>query len=178
MHNLPRVLDQLDDTSDLADCQCFLRPSFGRRGGRHRAEFGEFDLILATLQGVYPAESKWLRSATGSCVVQLENKQVLRHQVFRWLRERWKPQVRWHDFVAEHADAFARDFNGKPLAPASSDLAQNIKWILDHLAAYPPIRFDVLIVFQRTQREVHVAHPFRVVQLPFMPIGPGLFFKL
>ncbi len=99
--HLPQLLEKLGDDTDLAECLRFYRPSFGRKGGQYGAEFGEFDAILATRRAVYPFESKWVRSATRSGLVTVKRRQVLRHQVFEWLRARWQPVMKWKDFATQ-----------------------------------------------------------------------------
>ena len=45
---LAEILSQLNDDANPEDCEVFYRPSFGRRAGKNRSEFGEFDAIIIT----------------------------------------------------------------------------------------------------------------------------------
>ena len=80
---LDLILEQLNDESNTEDCILFYRPSFGRRGGNKRAEFGEFDSILATPKTVFLIESKWGGSSelkNGTIALRFE--QIERHEIF------------------------------------------------------------------------------------------------
>ena len=57
-HELPFILQSLGDSVSPENCLIFYRPSFGRRGGNGRAEFGEFDFIMATEGSLYLGETK------------------------------------------------------------------------------------------------------------------------
>lgn len=52
-------MEPSDDFSAPSDCIAFYRPSFGRKGGNNRAEFGEFDAIIVSSKKIYLVESKW-----------------------------------------------------------------------------------------------------------------------
>jgi hypothetical protein len=52
------IMEQLDDTTPVEPIKVFLRPSFGRKGGASRAEFGEFGFILSTDTMIYLGETK------------------------------------------------------------------------------------------------------------------------
>ena len=56
---LNEILSQLKDKTDPEKCTVIYRPSFGRRGGLRRSEFGEFDTIIVTPEKAYLVESKW-----------------------------------------------------------------------------------------------------------------------
>ena len=93
---LDLILKQLGDSTDPADCLLIYRPSFGRRG-RKRAEFGEFDAIILTLETAYLVESKWDKSKMPNNVLQLDNVQIFRHEIFRWYHDNWKGGVLGQD---------------------------------------------------------------------------------
>ena len=57
-HRLSDVLRDFDIGWNEDDFRVIYRPSFGR-GGRTKANFGEFDAIIATSQHFLPVESKW-----------------------------------------------------------------------------------------------------------------------
>jgi hypothetical protein len=120
--HLDTVLRELEgpEHSRCEDCLLFFRPSFGRAGGLGRAEFGEFDAILATGKAVYLVESKWDGSGIlldGAVV--LEFRQILRHQIFGWILDMWRSQnpASWNDFATQNQNAFSEKLGGKPLAP-------------------------------------------------------------
>jgi hypothetical protein len=180
--HLPELLMKLGDDSKPEECLRFYRPSFGRRGGQDRAEFGEFDAILATCRAVYPFESKWIRSAVPAGLMEIEPQQVLRHRIFQWLRERWQAEMKWQDFVAAQQAAFQVAFH-KPLAPAGSSLADNIEYILNRLTAYPASTQHVVMAFYRDDcdKPEGVARcdaAFRLVAFPFTSINRGGLFLL
>jgi hypothetical protein len=51
---LPAILDALSDHSDPNKCRVLFRPSFGRSGGEHSSQFGEFD-FMAWERKVFPS---------------------------------------------------------------------------------------------------------------------------
>ena len=90
--HLSEILKELKDQTEPLDCLIFFRPSFGRRG-EGRAEFGEFDAILASSQNIYLIESKWgrlLRNRRDE--IALTSNQVLRHKSFSWYLRNWDAQ--------------------------------------------------------------------------------------
>ena len=90
---LSEILKDLHDQTEPSDCLIFFRPSFGRRGGRGRAEFGEFDAILASPQNIYLIESKWDNlSENKNEQIELIDEEVLRHKIFSWYLRNWDAQ--------------------------------------------------------------------------------------
>ncbi len=150
---LSDLLRLLNDQTAPADCSVLFRPSFGRRGGQTRAPFGEFDGILATRKRIYLIESKWIRSRIRDGTVKMKPNQVLRHQIFEWLWERWSVQRTWRDFVADFGADFSQEFNGKPLAPCGSALASNIEHVLNLLTEWPRTIEHILLAFYRDPRQ-------------------------
>ena len=57
-NKLDVILEALNDSSDPSTCQVFFRPSFGRSGGDKSPQFGEFDFIILSQNGLYLGESK------------------------------------------------------------------------------------------------------------------------
>ena len=105
-NGLTDMFKQLGDRSEPAEAIRFFRPSFGRRGplsdSTPRSEFGEFDAILGTTEGVYLIEAKW--SGSGELVgttIELRSEQKRRHQVFRTYLEEWRrqPPDNWQEFA-------------------------------------------------------------------------------
>lgn len=185
-HHLTTLLGLLGDDSKPEECLVFYRPSFGRGRGRRRdpAEFGEFDGILATRRAVYPVEAKWARSATRGGLIKVKPRQVLRHQIFEWLRGRWAAGTGWKDFAVRHEADFKSAFGGKPLAPIGSKaLGPNIEYILERLTAFPPAIRHLVLVFHRQDREkpLGVAPcgvPFELVPFRFEALNDGGLFAL
>ncbi len=150
-NRLEAVLDQLDDTSDPNAATIFYRPSFGRSGSndpaKPRAEFGEFDAIVATSESIYLIEAKWPSSSEvrGTKITVRQN-QILRHKIFAWhLAQYAKCKVPWERFVAKFDSAYRVVFPGKKLAPPESKLAGNIEFILRKLILFNTATKDVLL---------------------------------
>jgi hypothetical protein len=82
---------------ELQDVVRYYRPSFGRRSGSGRSEFGEFDFILFTPRKIYLGESKW---DGGQSRIELEPRQINRHKVMReYFNELWdSDSVDWERF--------------------------------------------------------------------------------
>ncbi|QDU09064.1 hypothetical protein [Gimesia aquarii] len=113
---LPGLLDELGDQTDPDKCLVFYRPSFGRSGGISGSSFGEFDAILATHECIYLIESKWIRSGNPEKRIPLKPNQVLRHEIFEWIKNKWKEVQTWRDFKKKHSTGFENAFHSKPLA--------------------------------------------------------------
>jgi hypothetical protein len=183
---LADMLQRLHDDTPLQDTILFFRPSFGRAGGIASSQFGEFDAILGTRKAVYLVESKW-RGIWAGGAIMLESRQVLRHRIFRWLRERWMPQrpANWAAFVAAATHDFQVAYAGKPLAPPGSRLADNLHFVLHTLRDSPAAMIDVLAYFHLTGHPVpgHVVQEgnlpmnleFVIVPIEYAPVNPGAF---
>lgn len=131
------ILKKLHDQTGPSDCLIFFHPSFGRRGGRGRAEFGEFDAIVASSQNVYLIESKGdrlLRNKRDK--IALTPNQVLRHKIFSWYLRNWDAQRysnNWGGFANEFQSNFAREFRDRKIAPVGSRLAKDLEFVLNKL---------------------------------------------
>lgn len=145
-NHLDDILAQLRDKSSASERIVFYRPSFGRGGGSNttnspRAEFGEFDAIIATPQSIYPVEAKWHASSeVRGLTITIDQVQMKRHSIFAWYLESYaecnsksNAQPLWDDFVQRYKDAFRKQFPGKKLAPSGSKLAFNIEFVLCQL---------------------------------------------
>jgi len=135
-YHVSDILDHFKDQTAPADCLIFYRPSFGRSGGKGRAEFGEFDAIIVSSENVYLIESKWdslSRFKDDKIIIRPE--QQLRHRIFSWYLMHWdkKYSNNWESFVEEHQYDFQKKFQGKTIAPTSSLLAENLEFILIRL---------------------------------------------
>jgi len=135
--DLSQILEELNDQTEASDCLIFFRPSFGRRGGEGRAEFGEFDAILASSQSIYLIESKWdrqLRSRRNE--IALADEQVLRHKILPWYLKNWDAQQysgNWARFESEFQSNFAKVFQRRKIAPVGSRLAEDLELVLNKL---------------------------------------------
>ena len=145
------VLTQLGDKSDPNGATIFYRPSFGRRASYDpdspRAEFGEFDAIVATSDFIYPIEAKWHASSeVDGTTITLDRAQVIRHRVLAWYLSRYvECDGPWERFV-ERYDSDLRDaFPGKKIAPVGSKLADNIQFMLRKLPLFDTTTIDVLL---------------------------------
>lgn len=135
-HRLSDILREFQDQTAPSDCLIFYRPSFGRSGGKDRAEFGEFDAILVSSKDIYLIESKWdnlSRFKDGKITLRTEQKK--RHHIFSWYLTHWNEKLfqNWRDFVKKHEDSFKKEFPKKRIAPPSSLLAANLEFILTTL---------------------------------------------
>lgn len=145
------ILTQLGDESDPYDATVFYRPSFGRRTSYDpdspRAEFGEFDAIVATSRAIYPVEAKWYASQeVDGTKITVKRKQVIRHSVFAWYFRKYVDfEVSWEYFVEKYDSTFRAVFPGKKLAPHGSVLADNIQFVLRKLYSFDSEIIDVLL---------------------------------
>jgi hypothetical protein len=188
---LGNMLSALRDDSDPTKCLVIYRPSFGRAGGPTSPQFGDFDAILITQQAVYLIESKWDQcSGLVAPQIQLEQRQVDRHRIFTWLRDRWsqKPALSWSDFFTNTQGDFAAVFSGRRLAPPSSLLAKNLTWLLQTLEQHPRETRNVLLYFHRRGYFPPVAvvdttgNPlpieFALVSIDYTPLDNGGLFEM
>ena len=190
-NRLDDILDQLCDKSSACDRIVFYRPSFGRRGSSitsnsPRAEFGEFDAIVATPRSIYPIEAKWSASSEAKqSKITIGQVQMTRHDIFAWyLAEyaQYKAQP-WDLFVQRWDDDFRSKFHGKKLAPSGSKLAVNIEFVLRQLLSIRPSSTptNVLLYFhpQGSPRASSVdPSSFSLVNVPFDPQSEGGIFLL
>ena len=180
--HLPEVIGQAplnDQSAKDAKVLLIYRPSVGRAGGNASAQFGEFDAIVGTRNAVYLIESKWTGEPIINGHVILAARQILRHQIFRWVRARWLEQApaSWTEFYNHPANVadFARDFQGKPLVPFGRRLACNFQYVLQQLPGRDvPIK-DVLLYFRleggMIPEGVAEAPSFVVVPFAFHPLN-------
>lgn len=144
------ILQKLEDKSNPSDCLLIYRPSFGRRGGLERANFGEFDAILATSYSIYLIESKWnVSSKIKNGRIKLREQEVLRHRIFAWYFKRWDANKfqSWSSFVKKYEREFKNMFDGKKIADSDSRLSRNLEYVIDQLHNYSKKIGNVLIFF-------------------------------
>jgi hypothetical protein len=132
---LEYILRELNDVSNPSECQAFFRPSFGRRGGDNSSQFGEFDFILLTTDCIYLGESKWDKSSEKIIdgKLKLREEQLLRHRLFKFYIEKYaygQYKEEWQVFVNESKLHLSELGITKPIAPANSLLAKNLREIL------------------------------------------------
>ncbi len=186
------LLDKLGDPTPAPECLVYFRPSFGRAGG---SQFGEFDAILAARETIYLIEAKWNAGPKTRGQVNLEPVQRTRHEVFQWLYENWCDEVAtdddltWAEFAAQRGAVFAAQFPSRHLAEPKRLLARNLHAILTELARPRRKLVDVLLYFHPVglAEEPKIAdlpdqasgdHDFRVVTLPYTPIGTSRYFRM
>jgi hypothetical protein len=116
----------------------YYRPSFGRRGGSGRSEFGEFDAIVSTERAIYLVETKWTGSTEwkkdGS--VKLKDNQLARHQIFQWYLEEWQDGAsgQWASFATdERRSKFQTKFGKTMPTERPATLVRNLEFILQKL---------------------------------------------
>jgi hypothetical protein len=161
---LDEILGQLNDDTDPEECTVFYRPSFGRRAGTKRAEFGEFDAIITTPKTTYLVESKWDGSNASfpNNVLKLGDIQICRHEIFRWYHENWKGES-WKEFVQKHDEEFRKKFY-KNIAPVNSLLSKNLMTVLKQTQDKELI--DVLLFFH-TKKPPKIETSFKEVTLKY-----------
>jgi len=181
--HLPAVIGQpplSDDSTENDNLLLIYKPSFGRAGGQGSAQFGEFDAIVATTRAVYLIESKWTGEPIINRQVILAGRQILRHQVFRWIRDRWLEEVpgNWEQFYNGNRNArdFAERFAGKPLVQPGRRVASNLQYVLQQLPGRSAPTKDVLLYF-RLEGDIPpegVANGPTFVVVPFLfhPVNP------
>jgi len=143
---LGHFLRKLNDTTDPDAALVIYRPSFGREGSS--SQFGEFDAIVGTAQGVYLVEAKWSESSElKDGVLSVRDGQLKRHRVFRHYLERWRAALPadWSAFVGAASESFMAQFPGITLPPAGSKLACNLVFVLQLLAPLGRRIEDVLL---------------------------------
>lgn len=177
-NKLSAILHTLRDPSTPSKCQVFFRPSFGRSGGEHSSQFGEFDFIILSEHYLYLGESKWDKSSEHiqEGVLDLRSEQTLRHDIFRFYIEEWAfgDYSSWRDFVREGKTTLQRRGIQKPVAPEGSLLASNLQTVLDiirqHYATPPNVR-NVLLYLHRGVNIKHLPQKadrdFAVVPLDY-----------
>jgi len=164
---LGEIFDQLKDQTDPEECTVFYRPSFGRRGGIGRAEFGEFDTMIVTPDTAYLVESKWDGSNASwpNNVLKLGDIQIRRHEIFRWYHENWKGE-NWKGFARKYASEFRGKFQ-KKIAPEGSSLTQNLMTVLGNTRGRKLV--DVLLFFHRRKLPRIETH-FKIVTIKYEPV--------
>ena len=131
-NRLPDIIHQCSPEEEDEDFSVFYRPSFGR-GGKTKANFGEFDAIIATGQYLFLVESKWASSS--ECrhdTVKVRDTQRRRHKIFEWYFENWERDNDWASFAENMGTEFSERFPEKKIAPARSILSRNLGSVLEH----------------------------------------------
>jgi len=184
-NRLDVVLTQLHDTSDPNDVTVFYRPSFGRGGsGPPRAQFGEFDAIVATSNAIYPIEAKWPASSEAQeSTITVSAVQINRHKIFAWYLVRYAEcgGPSWDRFVRMCDLDFRAAFPGKKLAPTGSKLAGNTEFVLRQLIPFGITTTDVLLYLHPQDSPAATSvdpKSFSLVNVPFTPESPGGIFLL
>lgn len=189
---LSDFLCQLGDATHPDDTTVIYRPSFGRGGaakkvsteGSNRAEFGEFDAIVATPEATYLVESKWTRSSEHQeGVVQLADRQVHRHEVFRWLLDAWRADrpPSWRTFFDARGSDFAAKFEGMALAPVGSILAGNLEFVLNLLSGEGAVIRDILLYLGLRGHPAPTSvepNSFELVCMTYEPLPGSAYFRL
>jgi hypothetical protein len=105
-YKLGEILAKLDDKSDPDKCTVFYRPSFGRRSGPTRSEFGEPDFILMSETYLYIGESKRIKPDDKKIdkYFKIKDVQKFRNIVFRNYLDKWLSgnYEKWDEFRANN----------------------------------------------------------------------------
>lgn len=163
---LGEILSQLKDDTDPEECTVFYRPSFGRRGGVKRSEFGEFDASIITPKMVYLVESKWdgSKASFPNNVLKLNDVQIHRHQIFSWYHENWKGE-NWKEFAQKHAREFRAKFR-KNIAGEHSLVSQNLMTVLGKTRGRKLIN---VLLFLHRKEPPKIETTFKVVKIKYEP---------
>lgn len=137
-HRKSEILEQINDKTSPSDCLVFYRPSFGRRGGEKRSEFGEFDAILVSLKNIYLIEGKWDNlSLFKKGEIKIRPEQKLRHRIFSWYVAHWDKRYEydWSSFLKERKNDFQKEFKKykKTIPRSRTILAENLQFVLSTL---------------------------------------------
>jgi len=189
-HRLKVVLDELGDSTSADSITVFFRPSFGRRGGPERSEFGEFDFILLTEQAVYLGESKWHRSSEDveGGRIKLREEQWQRHQILKWYIEEWVAGgfSDWGDFFEKKGGKLTIGNVTKPLPPKGSLLSENLSAVLSKVGKRfpgqtPSVRNVLLYFYVRKEIEslpLSAGEDFTLVTLDYSDYREANFIRL
>jgi hypothetical protein len=182
--NLAELLNRLRDESDPKKCNIFYRPSFGRRGGRKSAEFGEFDAIVSSPKTIYLIESKWDGSAEleGEKLVvreeQIQRHKVMWHYINTWFIATYES---WEAYYSTNKDKFESNLNGKPCAPIGSKLSDNLEFILGTICDRQKKLEDILMYIckpnSKRPQSVEPKH-FKLVIFEYNPMNEGGVFEM
>jgi len=175
--HLGPFLKQLGNQSNSDTCTFIYRPSFGRKGGKTGAAFGEFDAILLTPTRNYLIESKWdqCRVLQSRPKISLHDSQIKRHEIFRWIFQNWTYGENWEAFRGKKEHKYLDRFNGKPLPPMGSLLSINIEWVMNKIKSGHRVHLDNLLVY--FHRDCNVGHippvcsekNFKVIPVQYYP---------
>lgn len=177
-NKLDAILSKLGDSSSQEKHTVFFRPSFGRRGGSRSSQFGEFDFIILADRRVYLGESKWHRSSrdVAGSKLHLRQEQLDRHKIMAWYITEWTKRgfSKWKDFLSEKERRITDEGVSKPMAPAGSLLAENLKAILDVIreryASSPKVENVLLYLYNGRKHETppqEAADDFALVKLDY-----------
>ena len=136
------ILKKCEDDSKISDCSIFYRPSFGRKGGDDRAEFGEFDFIIATAQNIFLGESKCSNNINSNGLIRLHDCQINRHEIFSNYYQIWKTCAS-EDFFDKCKKEFPKTMKKKKIPNPNSKLFSNLIFVFQ--------KFDAL-----TQNQINV----------------------
>jgi hypothetical protein len=136
-NRIVEMMCQLGNTSAPSACEALCRPSFGRKGGENRSEFGEFDFMLLSPGNLYLGESKWGQSSEVKTAkqgrIQLRSEQVARHRIFTCYVEALSECTPWEDwrrYLASVDSLFRAEGIKKRLPGEETQLASNLRFVL------------------------------------------------
>ena len=134
-----------------------------------RAEFGEFDSILATEKNAYLIESKWDGNGKNKQRVNLKPTQRKRHKILQWYFDNWKESVNWSDFIKKKESEFTQNFPENKIAPTNTILMNSLIEVLTIIQKKN--LYHVLMYFHcKTPSEPRIDYPkltFKKVMIPY-----------
>lgn len=183
-NKLDSVLDQLKDKTSPSECKIFYRPSFGRRGGANRSEFGEFDFIILAYDRLYIGESKWDGSSEiKNSIIELRKEQTLRHEIFKCYVRCWfsSDNIIWDQFSLSIKSCFDKKMIKKRVPTRNNKLSQNIVTILNimkkHYTLQPEVK-NVLLFFYKDAKPKQGPKDFQLVTIDYSKDNINNFIKV
>lgn len=164
LKRFPNLLLALGDTTppDDPSIVVFYRPSFGRLSDSPTGlskQFGEFDILIGTPQGVYPIESKPEKCGEldrRTQVMTLREEQVRRHRIFRTYRSLWQKYqpLNWTSFREVAMGEFSDAHPGWTMPTRQNLLGRNLEFVLRSLQNCGDRIQDTVLLFHKPGREV------------------------
>ena len=179
---LGEILHELGDKSNPSDCAVFFRPSLGRG----TTGYGEFDAIIISPKKAYIVEAKWDDKGRKKKISRLEENQIRRHDILKWLSQNWDGEEEWDTFAEKYNPEFEEEFTldspskegakvAKSIQPLHKDLGQNTHIILEEIGNNEIE--DVLLIFYRDKKPKVEENRFSIVFIRYN-LTFGLFTEL
>lgn len=184
-NKLADILAQLKDKTPSEECKVFYRLSFGR-GGKSKANFGEFDFVILSNNNIYLGESKWDKSKrVSNGLMKLSEVQVRRHSIFRkYITSYFATEsLKWSELSSKVNSLFVQDDIEKSVPKKTTLLAQNILSFLQiaqcHFGSTTPEVVNILLYLHCQSKKPNVrVEGFQVVVEDCCDAMEGNFVKI